>query len=88
MRPTLADARPKIAAAEGVDGYVVYRGGGPGGVDVVHRPTAEGTEDFVAFEQAPAQEELSYEVALGAGVAGLRLVADTLEVPRLRMAPP
>lgn len=93
VRPALADPRARDAAAEVVDGYVVYRGG-PGGGDIVHRPAAEGTEDLVVFERAPARAELSYDVELGERAAGLRLVADTLEVldaqgtPRLRMAAP
>ena len=34
------------------DGYAIYAGG-YAGADVVHRPTAEGTEDFVVFESKP-----------------------------------
>ncbi len=82
------------AAAEAAGGLVLYRGGYRGEVDVVHRPTTEGTEDFLAFEREPAAEVVEYELALGERVAGLRLVADTLELldatgaPRLRMDPP
>jgi hypothetical protein len=74
-------------------GHVVYRGAYGRG-DVVHRPTAEGTEDFVVFEEAPETPVVRYVSALGEGVAGLRLVSNTLEfldghgVPRLRVAPP
>ncbi len=84
----LASRDPEI-----VDGFVVYaaaRGDG----DVVHRVTAVGTEDFVRFARRPAKEELAYAIALGEGVAGLRLVENALELldahgaPRLRMAPP
>jgi N-acetylneuraminic acid mutarotase len=80
--------------AEVVDGYVVYANAHPEGADVVHRFTPEGTEDYLAFERAPAVPEVRYGLRLGEGVAGLRLVGETLEVldgsgaPRLRMAPP
>jgi hypothetical protein len=92
MDVALEGATP--AKAEVVDGYVVYPNAHPEGADVVHRFTPEGTEDYLAFERAPSRPEVRYDLALGAGVAGLRLVADTLEVldgsgaPRLRMAPP
>ena len=61
---------------------------------MIHRPTREGTEDYLRFDVAPSAPEIVYEVTLGAGVAGLRLVERTLELvdaagsPRLRMAPP
>lgn len=64
-----------------------------GGADVLHRVDAEGTEDYVVFEQRPSKEELTYDVDVS-GVAGLRLVSNTLEflddggAPRLRVAPP
>jgi hypothetical protein len=91
------DVRPADAeagVAEVVEGYVVYRARRPGGPEVIHRVTAEGTEDFVWFERAPALAELSYELTLARGIAGLRSVAGALELldaagtPRLRMAPP
>jgi hypothetical protein len=75
------------------DGVVVYPKALEGG-DLIHRATGEGIEDFVFWEERPAREALEYRVALANGVAGLRLVADTLEfldsggVPRLRMAAP
>ena len=76
------------------EGYVVYPRGAPEGGDVIHRVTAEGTEDFVAFGRAPSRNELTYEVTLDDRVAGVRMVASTVELldatgtPRLRMAPP
>src|SRR5262249_20161717 len=60
------------APAQATGGYVVYRGGREGGGDIVHRVTAEGTEDFIAFDAKPAKPEVTYDIALGAGVAGLR----------------
>ncbi|HYO59751.1 Ig-like domain-containing protein [Archangium sp.] len=80
--------------AEVVDGYVVYANALPAGGDIVHCFTPEGTEDYLSFEQAPAAPHVHYGLRLGEGVAGLRLVSDTLEVldasgaPRLRMSPP
>ncbi|WP_437586790.1 Kelch repeat-containing protein [Sorangium sp. So ce1000] len=77
-----------------VGGFVVYPRGLASGADVIHRPTAEGTEDYLSFERAPANAEVLYELTLGEQVAGLRSVARTVElldaggVPRLRMAPP
>lgn len=82
------------AEAESAEGYVVYRGAGPSGATLLQRPSEDGTEDYLSFEEAPAQPEVSYEVVLGAKIAGLRLVANTLELldasgdPRLRVAPP
>lgn len=83
------------AEAEIVDGQVVYRKAAAfGTADLVHRPSAEGTEDFILFDESPGEESLVYEMALSANVAGLRLVENTLELideggaPRLRVAPP
>ena len=82
------------APAEPAGGYALYRRAFAGQYDVVHRPTPTGTEDFIAFETAPADAVVRYELSLDDGVAGLRLVADTLELldgegtPRLRMARP
>jgi MYXO-CTERM domain-containing protein len=76
-----------------VAGGIARYAGALGGADVVHRVHAEGTEDFVVFEERPAQEELRYVVDVSR-VAGLRLVGNTVELmdeggaPRLRVAPP
>jgi hypothetical protein len=73
-------------------GLAIYAGAFDDG-DVVHRAHAEGTEDYVLFEERPEREELLYDVDVS-HVAGLRLVANTLEflddggTPRLRVAPP
>jgi len=75
------------------DGWVVYRNAAPG-LHVMHRPDAGGTEDFFVLDSAPRRPELRLELALSRGVAGLRLVADTLELldahgtPRVHMARP
>lgn len=45
--------------AEIVGDDVVYRRAAPGFGDVVHRPSAMGTEDFVLYEQKPAEEKLA-----------------------------
>ena len=82
-------AEAPIAVADGIARYA----GALAGADVVHRVHAEGTEDFVVFEERPAREELRYVVDVSR-VAGLRLVGNTVEFldeagsPRLRVAPP
>lgn len=74
------------------DGVTSYPRAIQGG-DLLHRVHPEGTEDWVRFEARPDSEELRYSVNL-TNVAGLRLVARTLEMldehgaPRLRVAPP
>ncbi len=78
-----------FAAARGVALYA----GALGGADVLQRVRTAGTEDYVAFDTAPDRQELVYDVDVSR-VAGLRLVANTLEfvdtngTPRLRVAPP
>lgn len=83
--------------AETADGFAVYPAAlasRVAGGDVIHRVRADGVEDYVTIERAPARAELAYRVTLGEGVAGLRLVENTLELvdesnaPRLRMNPP
>ncbi len=75
-----------------VDGLALYRGA-VAGADVVHRVSAEGTEDFVLFNSKPTREQLDYDVDVN-DIAGLRLVANVIEfldengAPRLRVAPP
>jgi len=82
----------RAAHIEIADGIALYRGA-LDGADVLHRPTGEGTEDYVVFEEKPAREVLDYRLDVSR-VAGLRLVSDTLELlddggtPRLRVAPP
>jgi hypothetical protein len=89
---TLKDAAP--AAAQTAGGYVVYARGHASGATVLHRALPTGTEDYLAFDAKPAATEIAYDLALGAGASGLRLVANTLEVvdtggaPRLRVTPP
>lgn len=74
-------------------GLAWYGRAGPEGADVIHRVDSGGTEDFVFFRERPAEEALTYRVDVR-GVAGLRLVANTLEfldeagTPRLRVASP
>jgi len=88
----LRGASPSPAELSG--GYVLYRDTLGAGVSVVEQARADGVEDFVYFPQRPAAENLVYDLDLDAGVGGLRLVANTLEildsagVPRLRVNPP
>lgn len=92
VRARLVGARD--VRAEAADGFVVYEGGTARGGTIVHRVTESGTEDYLSFEEAPASAEVSYDIALSDGVAGLRLVGNSLEMidahgsPRLRIAPP
>jgi Dickkopf N-terminal cysteine-rich region len=79
--------------AEQADGMTVYADALTG-VDAMQRVSAEGTEDFLVFNQAPARAQLDYQLVLEAGAAGLRLVANTLAIvdahgtPKLRVNPP
>jgi hypothetical protein len=79
-------------AGEQARGSVVYPAGHAAG-DVLLRPTLGAVEDFVLV-RTDETKHLDYDVELGADVAGLRLVEDTLELldatgdPRLRAAPP
>jgi hypothetical protein len=92
MRVTLRGAG--AAPAEVAEGHVVYRGGGPGGGAWVHAVSASATEDYLALPAAPPGDEVIYDLEIAEGVAGLRLVSNTLELldargaPRLRVAPP
>jgi len=79
--------------AEAADGYLVYRHG-HAAATVLHRALAEGTEDFLSFDERPEASTVAYRLTLRKGVAGLRLVGNTLEMldghgaPRLRVSPP
>lgn len=85
----LATVTPALA-----DGYLIWRDALGANAHVLRRFQNDGFEDFVAFEQAPSSPELVYDVHLEPNVAGLRLVADTLEfldesgTPRLRVGRP
>ena len=79
---------------EATEGYTVYPAAHLSGATLIERALPDGSEDFLSFESRPALPEVDYLIALGDGVSGLRLVADTLEMldakgtPRLRAAPP
>ncbi len=83
----------QVVAGQVVNGYVVYPNAHASGAHVLQRPVAGGTEDYIAFETKPQTAQIAYDVTLGGG-AGLRLVANTLEIietsgaPRIRVAPP
>jgi len=80
--------------AETANGYVVYRGGQSGNVDVLERALPGGFDELLTFATAPRAPEVRYVIALEHGVAGLRFVGNTLEfldaggTPRLRASPP
>ena len=92
IRVGLVGARD--VAVQTCAGFAVYPGAGPNGEDVLHRPTPQGTEDYVSLNLAPPTGEMVYQITLDPHVAGLRLVANTLEFveasgsPRLRIAAP
>ena len=83
-----------IVEAEAAEGYVVYPKAHVSGATLLHRALPDGVEDFLSFDEAPANASISYKVSLRNGVAGLRLIAGALEMldasgtPRLRVAPP
>lgn len=85
-------ASPSPAGVAG--GYVLYRDAFGVRTSVIEQARADGVEDFVYFPEHPASEKIVYDLDLEAGVGGLRLVANTLEildragVPRLRINPP
>lgn len=74
-------------------GIAVYRGAVRDGA-WLHRVTKAGTEDYLLLAHPVPRNRLQYAVHLGSGIAGLRLVADTLEFidpsgsPVLRVSPP
>jgi hypothetical protein len=74
-------------------GMVHYAEAFGAGSDFLQRVTRDGTEDYLKLA-APTRDRLTYSVALAPGVAGLRLVEDSLEfvddigAPRLRIARP
>ncbi len=82
------------ASVEVSDGYLVYPSAYEGGADVLNRPYPSGTEQSLAFASRPSAEQIVYDVSLGPGVAGVRIVSNAVEfldaggAPRLRMAPP
>lgn len=88
----------RLRGANAVEGEVVDRHvaypGALNGAGVVHRAMADGTEDYIAFDRAPAEHQVSYDLKLVSGVQGLRFAGETLEMldakgtPRLRMNPP
>ena len=82
-----------VAGETQPDGSIVYPRAYAGG-DVIERTTADGVEDSISFPSPPAVPQVDYDVTLGTGVAGLRLVENTLEFvdasgnPRLRVSRP
>jgi hypothetical protein len=81
-------------AAQTVGGYAIYPSAFGVGGTVLHRALPSGSEDFINLPTRPSTSEVDYSVALGTGIAGLRLVSGTLEMldasgtPRLHVSPP
>lgn len=89
-----ARLRAAPAPAEIAGGYVVYRSALGDRASIIEQTRPDGIEDFFHFPVRPATEALAFDLDLEAGVGGLRLVANTLEildaagVPRLRVGAP
>ncbi|MEO9231738.1 MAG: hypothetical protein ABI421_00275, partial [Polyangiaceae bacterium] len=83
----------KHRVAEKDRDQIIYRDAMARGADVTFRATPFGTEDFIAISNSETSS-LSYELTLDSQVAGLRLVANSLELldangfPRLRVQAP
>jgi hypothetical protein len=81
------------AAATLANGLLLYSNGAPEGGSLLVRLTPRSIEDYVVFERPPPSSALEYSLRLH-GVAGLRLVSNTLEIiddagtPRLRARAP
>lgn len=89
----LEGASPSSLAAVG-GGFVVYRGALDASIDILQRVTRRGTEDFFYLPLGSSRSSLDYQVTPGPGIAGLRVVGDTVEfmssagAPRFRVHQP
>ena len=89
---TLAGARE--VSAQTADGYLIYRHGHSSGATVLHRVSPTGVEDYLSFDTRPLAAAVNYALKIRSGIAGLRVVDNTLEMldaggaPRLRVEPP
>jgi hypothetical protein len=87
---SLKGARP--SPIEVSDGLAYYPEATADGRDMIARVTADGVEDYIVFDRAPAEEVVRYDVDVSS-VPGLRLLGNVLEFvhgdwPVLRVAPP
>ncbi len=98
LRPGVG-ARVRLVGASPVAphlelGLVRFARAHEGRFDVLQSAKPDGVEDFVRFDARPSRAEVAYELDLDDAVAGLRLVANVLELlgpdgaPRVRMEPP
>ena len=91
LESRLRESRHRLAETNRAG--IIYRDAVLGGGDIAFRATESGAEDFVELP-SPTTTSLSYELALDSHVAGLRLVANSLELldsngfPRLRVQSP
>ncbi|MHB8877761.1 MAG: Kelch repeat-containing protein, partial [Myxococcaceae bacterium] len=91
LEARLEGALPVAGATEG--GYRWFPGALEG-ADLLQRPEVEGVEDLLALSKPPPGRRVAWRVGLSHTVAGLRLVANTLELldaagtPRLRVTAP
>lgn len=85
--------RAGAVAAQQVDDMIVYPLAYATGASMMQMVQSDRLEDFVLFDKKPENETLVYQIQMN-GVAGLRLVSNTLEfldssgTPQLRIAPP
>jgi hypothetical protein len=81
-------------ASRTFDSFSVFPNAHVSGADIIQRANRVGVEDFLVFETPPAEPTVRYAIELSQDVAGMRLVANSLELldeqgtPRLRMSPP
>lgn len=91
LRSRLRESRHRLA--EKSQSAILYRDAIDRGGDIAFHATPNGAEDFITLP-SPDVTSLSYELALDSQVAGLRLVANSLELldargyPRLRVQTP
>lgn len=56
----LVGAQPVVAQI--AEGHVVYPRGYQDGAHVIHRPQADGTKDYIVFENEPGQPQVRYGI--------------------------
>jgi hypothetical protein len=76
------------------EGLAIFPHASANGGTVVQRPTEDGVEDYIELVERPQDAQVSYALRMLDGVAGMRIVGNTLEfvdaagAPGLRIATP